>query len=149
MGVFPSATTCRSACSRRGAARANLPEYYRRYLDVLGIGTPLHEERHGYIIPCRPRAGLFDAPRVLFVGDAAGLADPVTAEGITAGILSGQFAARAILEGDFAEPAVKRAYRAALRQTLLPSCAPRAGWPAACIVVRGCAPDCCRDTADG
>ena len=104
--------------TRRGAA--DLPAYYRRYLDVLGIGTPLHEERHGYIIPCRPRAGLFGAHRVLFVGDAAGLADPVTAEGITAGILSGQFAARAILEGDFAEQGVKRAYRAALGQTLLP-----------------------------
>ena len=101
----------------RGAA--NLPEHYRRYLDVLGLGAPLHEERHGYLIPCRPRDGMFDAHRVLFAGDAAGLADPVTAEGITAGILSGQLAARAILDGGFAEPAVKRLYRTGLGQTLL------------------------------
>ena len=103
--------------TRRGAA--NLPENYRRYLDALGIGAPLREERHGYLIPCRPREGMFGAHRVLFVGDAAGLADPVTAEGITAGILSGQLAARAILDGGFAEPAVKRLYRTGLSQTLL------------------------------
>ena len=103
--------------TRRGAA--NLPKNYRRYLDALGIGAPLREERHGYLIPCRPREGMFGAHRVLFVGDAAGLADPVTAEGITAGILSGQLAARAILDGGFAEPAVKRLYRTGLSQTLL------------------------------
>jgi geranylgeranyl reductase family protein len=103
--------------TRRGAA--NLPESYRAYLDRLGIGTPLREEKHGYMIPCRPRDGMFGAPRVLFVGDAAGLADPVTAEGITAGILSGQLAARAILDGNFSEPAVKRLYRDALEKHLL------------------------------
>lgn len=103
--------------TKRGAA--NLPDYYRRYLDHLGIGVPLKEERHGYIIPCRPRDGMFGALRVLFVGDAAGLADPVTAEGITAGILSGQLAARAILEGNFDEQAVKRRYRETLQEKLL------------------------------
>jgi geranylgeranyl reductase family protein len=103
--------------TRRGAA--NLPESYRRYLDLLGVGVPLREEKHGYMIPCRPRDGMFGAPRVVFVGDAAGLADPVTAEGITAGILSGQLAARAILEGEFSEPAVKRIYRDALEKHLL------------------------------
>lgn len=103
--------------TRRGAA--NLPLYYRRYLDLLGIGAPLHEERHGYIIPCRPRDGMFGARRILFVGDAAGLADPVTAEGITAGILSGQLAASAILAGDFSESAVKRIYRETLQKKLL------------------------------
>lgn len=102
--------------TQRGAA--NLPETYRRYLDALGIGAPLHEERHGYLIPCRPREGMFDTHRILFAGDAAGLADPVTAEGITAGIFSGQLAARALLEGEFAETAVKRAYRTGLEQTL-------------------------------
>lgn len=103
--------------TRRGAA--HLPDNYRRYLGVLGLGPPLREERHGYLIPCRPRDGMFGAHRVLFVGDAAGLADPVTAEGITAGIFSGQLAAQAIVEGGFTEAAVKRLYRSRLEQTLL------------------------------
>jgi geranylgeranyl reductase family protein len=103
--------------TRRGAA--NLPDFYRRYVERLAIGTPLHEERHGYMIPCRPRDGLFAVPRVLFVGDAAGLADPVTAEGITAGILSGQLAARAILAGAGEAARVQRAYRLSLNDRLL------------------------------
>ncbi len=103
--------------TRRGAA--HLPECYRRYVELLNLGQPLHEERHGYLIPCRPREGMFDARRVLFVGDAAGLADPITAEGITAGILSGQLAARAIVAGRFDESAVKRAYRATLEDAWL------------------------------
>lgn len=103
--------------TRRGAA--NLPEEYQRYLRRLGIGRPLREERHGYLIPCRPRDDMFSAPRVLFVGDAAGFADPVTAEGITGGIVSGQLAARAILEGDFDEDAVKRFFRGGMEDGLL------------------------------
>jgi geranylgeranyl reductase family protein len=103
--------------TRRGAA--NLHQEYRRYLDVLGIRKTLREERHGYLIPCRPREGIFEVPRVLFVGDAAGLADPVTAEGITAGILSGQLAARAILRGEFDAPAVMHAYQTTLESELL------------------------------
>ena len=103
--------------TRRGLA--NLPEYYRRYLDHLGIGTPLYEERHGYIIPCRPRARLFASPRILLVGDAAGLADPVTAEGITAGILSGQLAARAILRAGGDISAVQGIYKRTLQKELL------------------------------
>lgn len=103
--------------TRRGAA--NLPEYYQRYLAALGLGEPLHEARHGYMIPCQPRERMFDVPRVLFVGDAAGLADPVTAEGITAAILSGQLAARAILAGKFADGAVRRNYRRTLNDSLL------------------------------
>jgi flavin-dependent dehydrogenase len=103
--------------TKRGAA--DLPKYYQRYLELLGIRAPRHEERHGYIIPGQPRAGMFGVPRVLFVGDAAGLADPVTAEGITAGILSGQLAARAIVEGKFEERGVKRIYRETLERNLL------------------------------
>jgi len=103
--------------TRRGAA--NLPECYRRYLALLGIGTPLHEERHGYLIPCQPREGMWDVPRVLFAGDAAGLADPVTAEGISAGILSGRLAARAIVAGNFVVPDVNRSYRDPLERGLL------------------------------
>jgi geranylgeranyl reductase family protein len=103
--------------TKRGAA--NLPEQYRRYVDHLGIRKPLHEDRRGYIIPCHPRARMFDTPRVLFVGDAAGLVDPVTAEGITAGILSGQLAARAIVEGKCEERTVQRIYRETLQRGLL------------------------------
>jgi geranylgeranyl reductase family protein len=104
--------------TRRG--EVNLHDCYRQYLESLAIPQPLRAERHGYMIPTRPRDDALEVRRVLFVGDAAGLADPVTAEGITAAILSGQLAAQAILEGACDELAVKKAYRAALRARLLP-----------------------------
>lgn len=103
--------------TRRGAA--HLPEHFRRYCDVLAVGRPIHEERHGHAIPCRARRGLFDVPRVLFAGDAAGLADPVLAEGITAGIASGQLAARAILEGNLDVASVQPLYWAMLDAEVL------------------------------
>jgi geranylgeranyl reductase family protein len=102
--------------TRRGAA--NLPDYYSRYLSALGLPPPETEERHGYMIPCRPRAGMFELPRVLFVGDAAGLADPVTAEGITGAVLSGQLAARAIRAHDDVA-AVQPTYEKTLHRALL------------------------------
>jgi flavin-dependent dehydrogenase len=104
--------------TRRGAA--NLNQYYERYLDLLGIKRPHREERHGFMIPIRPREGARHITRVLFVGDAAGLADPILAEGITAAILSGQLAAEAIVRGHFADAAVKEAYRRELSGQLLP-----------------------------
>jgi geranylgeranyl reductase family protein len=103
--------------TRRGAA--NLPEYYRKYRDALGIRDVVREERHGYMIPCRPRSDLFSLERVMFVGDAAGLVDPVTAEGITAAILSGQLAAQAIIEARTDVQRVQSIYRGKLEEKLL------------------------------
>jgi geranylgeranyl reductase family protein len=104
--------------TRRGSC--NLKDEYARYLAHLGLTGPLREERHGFMIPIRPRDGMCDTPRVLPIGDAAGLADPLLAEGISGAILSGQLAARAILENGFDDAATRCAYRAHLRAGLLP-----------------------------
>lgn len=117
--VFPKADhlSIGVGTTRRGAA--GLPGQYRQYIDRLGLGAVVREERHGYMIPCRPREGMFALPRVLFTGDAAGLADPVTAEGITGGILSGQLAAEAILTTGLDSPQAQSRYRALLDRELL------------------------------
>lgn len=101
----------------RGAA--NLPAQYARYRQRLGLPSAEREERHGYMIPCRPRARLFALPRILFAGDAAGLADPVTAEGITGAVVSGQLAARAIRDTGGAVRRVQHTYRVTLTDALL------------------------------
>ena len=118
--VFPKAghLSIGVLTTRRGSC--NLNTEYTRYLAHLGLTGPLREQRHGYIIPLRPRDGMFSAPRVLLTGDAAGLADPLLAEGISAAIRSGQLAAQAILENHLDDRATRRAYRAHLRATLLP-----------------------------
>lgn len=67
-----------------------------RYLDTLGTGRKARVR--GHFLP-------FGSPRrfpgrrnVLLAGDAAGLVDPITGEGIGYAILSGNFAARAAAE---------------------------------------------------
>lgn len=50
---------------------------------------------HGYVIPVAPRP--LTRGRVMLVGDAAGLADPVTAEGLSHALESGRMAAESIL----------------------------------------------------
>ena len=104
--------------TRRGSC--NLNDEYTRYLAHLGLTRVLREERHGFMIPVRPRAGMFATPRIFPIGDAAGLADPLTAEGISAAILSGQHAAAAILASGLDEAAARRGYRARMQATLLP-----------------------------
>ena len=104
--------------TRRGSC--NLNDEYARYLAQFGLAGPLAEERHGFMIPLCPRGRLCDSPRVLPIGDAAGLADPLLAEGISGAILSGQLAAQAILAHRSDEAAARRAYRAHLQRTLLP-----------------------------
>ena len=104
--------------TRRG--RGRLPEYYRRYLDYLGIRKVLGEDKHGFQIPLTPRGSGCAAGNVLLAGDAAGFADPVVAEGISSAILSGQLAARAII-GASADPAQAGVrYQRAIDTELMP-----------------------------
>jgi flavin-dependent dehydrogenase len=69
-----------------------------RYLARVGVTGVLSLERHGYVIPVKPRRGGFVRGRVLLVGDAAGFADALTGEGISIAMASARIAAQAILE---------------------------------------------------
>lgn len=101
--VFPKrAHLSIGVCTMRSGVNLNVSLV--RYLDMLGLTQLEHVEKHGFFIPLGPRAEGVVRGRVLLAGDAAGLADPVTGEGISAAIESGTLAARAILDGG-AEPA--------------------------------------------
>jgi flavin-dependent dehydrogenase len=91
-----------------------------RYLGLLGCGSVTQVERHGFVIPIRPRRGPFVDKRILLVGDAAGFADPVTGEGISFAIQSGLMAAQSLIETHLEEQSVRQAYAHALAQTILP-----------------------------
>ena len=80
---------------------------------------PAAIQRHGFVIPLARRDSTTWQCASLLTGDAAGLADPVTAEGITSAIQSGQMAADAIAR-DFNDPvSVERAYNDALSESIL------------------------------
>ncbi len=106
------------ALSPRGGP-LGLKRMLEQYLKFLGIDQMSRMERHGYVIPVIPRPGPLVRNRVVLVGDAAGLADPVTGEGITHAIVSGQAAAKAIIEGEFSNDRVRQSYHAAINTVIL------------------------------
>jgi flavin-dependent dehydrogenase len=55
---------------------------------------------HGYLLPCRRAGAPVQKGRALLVGDAAGLVEAFTGEGIYWAIKSGQIAAHAILNAE-------------------------------------------------
>jgi len=101
--------------THRGAI--NLNGQLEQYLRVIGL-APQSMERHGFVIPVRPRAGPLARERMLLVGDAAGFADPVTAEGISFAAQSGKLAADAIVASELDPPRARAGYHAALRPML-------------------------------
>ncbi len=103
--------------TRRGAVR--LPAHLERYYELLGIDSIEREERHGSVIPFSSRKGDLARGRVMVAGDAAGFADPVTGEGISFAIRSGQTAGRVLAEANFVPRDVRRLYRARLAASVL------------------------------
>lgn len=100
--------------------KIQLRDYYKTYLTKLGITETTFEQAHGFQIPIGARTDGFSRQGVFLTGDAAGFADPLTAEGLTNSIHSGQLAGRSIaLHFDQPEAAGK-AYDALLEERLLP-----------------------------
>jgi geranylgeranyl reductase family protein len=102
----------------RGAARRRLRDELGRYLHAVGLGEASVLRVRGAPIPVRPRR---DAARgrVLLAGDAAGLADPLTGEGISLAIRSGRLAAESLLAARLESLGTARAYVASLRREIL------------------------------
>lgn len=97
----------------------NLNNYLAAYLKTIGINEVESVEQHGALIPIKPRKGPLAQNRILLTGDVAGLADPITAEGISHAILSGKLAADAIKAGDFNQLKVETIYQATVDNQIL------------------------------
>ncbi|OIQ55668.1 geranylgeranyl reductase family protein [Neomoorella thermoacetica] len=74
----------------------------RRYFDTfcrgLGLAVPANLRCRGAVIPAADgQAGVFHTGRALLVGDAAGLVDPFSGEGIYYALRSGRLAAETIM----------------------------------------------------
>src|SRR4029453_2515600 len=80
----------------RTAARRRLRDELSRYLRAVGLGEARARGIRRAPPPVRPRRGVARA-RVLLAGEAAGLAAPLTGEGISFAILSGRLAAESLL----------------------------------------------------
>ena len=97
----------------------NLPARLENYVTAIGIKQILKSEKHGYLIPLAPRREPLARGRILLVGDAAGLADPITAEGISYAVHSGQFAAQALQQCKLDVSQVDQHYQSLLEKHIL------------------------------
>jgi geranylgeranyl reductase family protein len=96
-----------------------LPDRLHERMRVLGLERFDARARHGWPIPVAPRPGAPARGSVFLVGDALGLADPITCEGISHALASGRLAARAIAEHASDPAAAARAYADALERDVL------------------------------
>lgn len=101
-------------------SKINLKEYYAKYLKKIGISTIVSESQHGFQIPIAPRTDGFFKNNVFLIGDAAGFADPIFAEGISNAILSGKYVAEALIESGLNSEKATELYTKKLQIKLLP-----------------------------
>jgi len=117
--VFPKRRHLSVGILTTGRANINLADRLEDYLRFLGIQRRERTEKHGWLIPLEPRPGPLARGRVLLVGDAAGLADPITAEGISYALWSGRLAAEAIAGHPTDPVKTAAAYQALLEENIL------------------------------
>lgn len=108
--IFPKRDHLSIGLGGKERLRGGLRKALEHYIKESEIDRIDRIERHGHFIPLSPRAEGVLKGRVVLAGDAAGFVDPVTAEGITFAIMSGQSAGRAIVEGGFEEKNVGKHY---------------------------------------
>jgi len=118
--VFPKREHLSIGVLRMARGGARLHRVLEQYLAALGLSPGAEAETHGYVIPLEPRREGCARGRTLLVGDAAGLADPVTGEGISWAMRSGELAAQACLSAGGDPGRAGSAYTAALDASLLP-----------------------------
>ena len=116
--VFPKRDHLSIGCLSTRPGGRPLKEHLDAYLDRLGV-EPVERDDHGFVIPLAPRAPDLVRGRVLLTGDSAGLADPITAEGISFAALSGRLAATAIVAGEGDPRRVARGYQRRLGNEIL------------------------------
>lgn len=100
-------------------AKINLKEYCEKYIIDLGIKVKISEKAHGFVIPIKARTELVKN-NCFVIGDAAGFADPIVAEGISNALLSGKIIAEAIIEGNLEVEKTKELYLNKINEKLIP-----------------------------
>ena len=100
--------------------KIDLKKHYNQYLEVLGITEVINEEAHGFVIPVSHRTDTFVQKNVFLIGDSAGFADPLLAEGISNAILSGVLAAESIIESKLDPVRASELYHEKLEKSIIP-----------------------------
>jgi len=110
--VFPKGDHANLGVGGWGAEGPRLREHLARLAEVHGVARDALTEVRGHRLPMRRLGTPAASGRVLLVGDAAGLVDPLSGDGMYEAFVSARLAADAILAGDL------DGYTAALASTL-------------------------------
>jgi geranylgeranyl reductase family protein len=94
--VFPKRNQLSVGVGCLASRTRYLNRYHEKFLDSLGIGCYTIAGSSSHLIPMSTKGRLVWQDKALLLGDAAGLADPLTGEGIHNAILSAQLAAPVI-----------------------------------------------------
>ena len=119
--VFPKEGTLTvGVIARKGQPEATR-QYLKTFLEQQGLAgiTPIRDS--GHLTRSRTPTSPLGKNRVLLTGDAAGLLEPWTREGISFAVRSGKLAGSSIREAPPNDPGeVQRLYRLAVQSTLVP-----------------------------
>jgi len=116
--VFPKRGHLSIGVYRRGPVTRELRDSLRGFLDGLGVDGRQVEGPFAFPVPLR--AGPFGRGRVLLAGDAAGLADPITGEGVPHAVRSGRIAAECVAEAVAGTGDALTAYRGRIAREVVP-----------------------------
>jgi geranylgeranyl reductase family protein len=110
--IFPKREHANIGVGGWGTEGPRLRGHLARLAASYGLSLTALSDVKGHRLPTRSPGGRVSAGRILLVGDAAGLVDPLSGDGIYEAFVSARLAARAILSGDLAS------YQAALEAEL-------------------------------
>src|SRR6185437_12383904 len=120
--VFPKADHVNVGVGGDESQGPRLRAALRRMCEEYGIDPDAAAETRGYRLPLRTATTVLARDDAALIGDAAGLVDPFSGDGMYEAFLSAQLVADAILAGDLS------AYPAAVERRITPLT--RAGWGA-------------------
>ena len=113
--VFPKRNHLSVGIASMKKLKVNLNDYLKKYFAMLGFNDIANIEKHGHLIPINLLHLKPVFKRILLTGDTIGLADPITTEGISYAIESGQLAAKAVIEGSKDKIKVEKIYTKSLK----------------------------------
>ncbi len=97
--VFPKKALLSVGVGTFWGKAANLKAFLSRWLETLGLPSDPREVRmRGHLVPLGGVSRVLHGPRVLLTGDAAGLAEPMTGEGIYYAVRSARIAAEVVYQ---------------------------------------------------
>jgi geranylgeranyl reductase family protein len=126
--IFPKADHLNIGVGGWKSEAPNLRRHLARLCEAHGLDLAALDDVRGHHLPFRTRGAALADDRIALIGDAAGLADPLSGDGIYEAALSAKLAAKHALRILVGEEASFVEYESELRAELAPLM--RISWPA-------------------